>query len=258
MRKLLFVIAVLTMTGCKILDPSIMLRTEKDYAFDQIPDTLSEQYRLAPNDIIRFRLFSNDGFKLIDVISQQSSGNQSSILQFSPTYQIEFDGFVKLPILGRTKISGLTLREAEFFLEEKYSEYYNNPYAILQVTNRRVIIFPGQSGQATVINLQNDNTTLLEALALVGGLGNDAQAHKIKIIREEDGERKIFQIDLSTIDGINEGSMVIQANDIIYVEPRVKVVREVLNEITPVIQLVNTTVSLLTTYFLIQNLTKGD
>ncbi len=46
-------------------------------------------------------------------------------------------------------------------------------------------------------------------------------------------------IDLSTIEGINNADMVVQANDIIYVEPIADIAREVLADVTPVISLLS-------------------
>ena len=238
-----------------MLDQSIMLRTPEGYEFAAIPDTLTGEYNLETNDIIQFRLFSNDGFKLVDVVSQESNNNRI-FMNNMPSYKIDFDGTSKLPVLGRIKLSGMTLREAELFLEEQYAAFYNNPYILLTVNNRRVIIFPGNSGNATVLNLQNDNTTLIEALARVGGLKNDAKANKIKVIRGPRENPEVFLIDLSTIEGIKDGSMVLQSNDIIYVEPRVRPVVEVTKEITPLIGLISATTSLVTSIYSLVLLTQ--
>ncbi len=257
MKKFLFFVCIVSgLSSCKILDPSIMLTTPPDYQFSEIPDSSGAEYKLAANDIIQFRLFSNDGFKIIDIINQQGGGAQLQSLNFSPSYIIKYGGTAKLPILGETKLSGLSLREAELYLEGLYSEFYNDPYVVITVSNRRVIVFPGQSGSATVISLTNDNTTLLEALALVGGLGNDAKASQIKVIRGESSDPEVYLIDLSTIDGMKDGGMVLQANDIIYVEPRVNTVKEILGEITPIVGLISTTISLITSAYSVYAITQ--
>jgi polysaccharide export outer membrane protein len=73
---------------------------------------------------------------------------------------------------------------------------------------------------AKVITMANEKTTLIEALALSGGIPPLSKAHNIKIIRGDLSNPIVYQIDLSTLEGAKlGGSMVIQANDIIYVEP---------------------------------------
>ena len=126
----------------------------------------------------------------------------------------------------------MTLREAGLYLEEAYSEYLNNPMVRLQVMNKRVTIFPGGSGgSAKVINLVNNNTTLIEALALAGGI-NDGKAYKIKLIRGDLKNPTIYQIDLSTVEGLKQADLVLQANDIIYVEPA-KVLTQFMKDFNP-------------------------
>ena len=44
-----------------------MLKTPKDYTYDKIVDSLSKQdYKIDFNDIVNVRIFSNDGFKIVD------------------------------------------------------------------------------------------------------------------------------------------------------------------------------------------------
>jgi polysaccharide export outer membrane protein len=98
------------------------------------------------------------------------------------TYLVRQDGLLELPEVGVIRLEGLTLEEAEELLEEAYSSFYNSPYIVLRVTNKRVLMFPGESGRAMVVTLENMNTTLLEVLALAGGIGGRANASKVKLI----------------------------------------------------------------------------
>lgn len=231
-----------------------MLETDKSYVFDTIStdsaSTFSRQYRLAANDIIEFRLFANDGFRMIDLISMTSGNNQSAnIARQGFDYQLDFEGTVRLPIIGTTGLKGMTIREAEIYLEKRYTEYYVKPFAILRVTNRRVIVFPGNPGSAKVIDLTNNNTTIIEALAQAGGLSENGKAHKVKLIRQTSnpGDPKVYKIDLSNMNNIAQANIVVQANDIIYVEPRRQIASRALREVTPILSLVT---SLFTLYLL--------
>jgi polysaccharide biosynthesis/export protein len=234
----LFIIAVL-LSSCQILNPERMLRTPPGYEYARFPEAQDiQEYVLAANDQLYFRLFTNDGERLIDPVSpmmqQGMRGEQS--------YEIEFDGQVKLPVLGRTKLAGMTLREAEKFLENHYSLYYNRPFVKLQVTNHRVTIFPGgRGGTSSVVYLQNTHTNIFEALAMAGGIA-DGRASRVKLIRGDLTNPQIFLIDLSTIEGVRNANMIIQANDIIYVEPRERVPQRILENVTPYLSLVTTAI----------------
>jgi len=240
---------VYSVSSCGLLNQSIMLKTKKSYVFDTIPDTLELQYKISPNDLLSFRLFSKDGFKLIDITSMAQQGNFNFNRNFVE-YLVEFDGKAKLPILGRVVLAGMTLREAELYLQDLYRDYYNDPFVMLSVTNRRVIVFPGNDGSATVINLLNNNTTLMEAMAMAGGISDNGKAQKIKLIRTTPGQDSstVYQIDLSTIEGLKYANMIVQANDIIYVQPRLRIASDVIREITPIISLITSTIVLVTFY----------
>jgi polysaccharide export outer membrane protein len=251
---LLIGIVSLFLPSCRLLNPSIMLKTDKTYAFDTLSvdssSTFSRQYRLAANDIIEFRLFANDGFRMIDLISMTNGSNQSAaIARQGFDYQLDFEGTVRLPIIGTTSLKGMTVREAELFLEQRYAEYYVKPFAIIRVTNRRVIVFPGNPGDAQVIMLTNNNTTLMEALAQAGGISENGKAHKVKLIRQtaNPGDPKVYKIDLSNMTNIAQANIVVQANDVIYVEPRRQIASRTLREISPIISLAS---SILTIYLL--------
>jgi polysaccharide export outer membrane protein len=246
MRKLLLFAGIaLLLSSCGWLNSSVMLKTGKNYQYSKSPDsTKNADYIISANDVIEFRIFSNDGFKLIDLTSLNQS-NRDYQMNNRMDFLVEFDGFVKLPILGRTKLTGLTIREAELMLEEKYASYYVKPFILMSVQNKRVIIFPGNAGDAKVIPLLNNNTTLIEALALAGGISDDGKAQKVKLIRRIGDKDEVYLIDLSKIEGIKQANLVLQANDIIYVEPRRKIANKALAEIAPIVSLLTSTLVLI-------------
>lgn len=243
MRKLLLFFGIaLLFSGCGWLNPSVMLQTKKGFQYSQIPPDSAKvkEYRISSNDIIEFNLYSNDGFKLVDLTSLNEA-NSIYHLQNPLQYQVEADGFCKLPIIGRIKLNGLTIKEAETMLEGLYAAYYVKPFILMSVLNKRVIVFPGNPGDAKVIPLINTNTTLIEVIALAGGISEDGKAWKVKLIRQNNTDPEkhdIYLIDLSTIEGIRQAGMVVQANDIIYIEPRKRVSSKFIQEIAPVVSLI--------------------
>lgn len=233
------------MNSCKILRPNLMLTTPPGYKYANLNDSLARlTYLLAPNDIISFQIFTNDGFKMVDVINNAQA---SFFVKAEAT--IEADGTIKMPMVGRVKLAGLTIQEAEKKLENLYSEYYIKPFVRLFVNNKRVIVFPGNNAVAKVIPLQNNNTTVLEAIALAGGIPEDGKAYKVKLIRTlPDGKSVVYLLDLSTIDGLSQGQTTVLANDIIYVEPRYRPIQALVRDISPIASLLLTTLIFLRVY----------
>lgn len=231
-------------SSCKVFRSNLMLKTPKEYTYDKIADSLSKQdYKIDANDILNVRIFSNEGFKIVDLAS---TGQISRFIDLD--YVVTRDGTCKLPLIGRVKLAGLSVREATEYLEQIYADYYVKPFVTLSITNKRVIVFPGNGGVAKVLNLTNNNTTVIEALALTGGIAEDGKAYKVKLIRNQDNEKpKVYLMDLSKIEGLAAGNSVVLAHDIIYVEPRYRLARTLVGEITPII-------SLITSAFLIYSL----
>ena len=229
---------VLFFSSCKVFRSNLMLKTSTDFAYDQLQDSVTKQsYKIEVNDLVQVRIFSNDGFKIINI--ENVSGNYARI---DLDYLVEQDGRVKLPLVGKVALSGLTIAEAETFLQKIYNDFYVNPFVSVKVVNKRVIIFPGNGGKAQVINLQNNNTTVIETIALGGGIQEDGKAYKVKLIRNDGKNKpKVYLMDLSKIEGIAMGNTVVMANDIIYVEPRYRFAKTLMGEITPLISLLTST-----------------
>lgn len=232
---------VLFGAGCTI-NRDIMFKTPRGYAFDTVQDTLERQFKIQPDDVLSFKMYANDGFKMIDLINEdESTLRAASRTPF--TYTVDPDGRTKLPVIGEVTIAGLTVRQAELMMEKRYATYYKDPFVLLTVSNRRVVVFPGGGGDAKIIPLENNNTTLLEVLASAGGIANRGDAHRVKLFRRQsDGARKVFQFDLSDIDNLKYGDLVMQADDVLYVQPNAEIARGLLTEITPLITLLTTTV----------------
>jgi len=245
---LLFIIGIsftIGLSSCGI-NANFMLKTPKGFQFDSIPMKPKVDYIIAPNDVFSFRLFANDGFKVIDISAGTSAegpaaiGANRNMGQTFISYLVRQDGKARLPMLGNVQIAGMTKLEAEMNLEKEYAKYYVSPYVQVQINNQRVFVFPGNGADAKVIALENNNTTLLEAIAQAGGIPPRGRAKRVKIIRQNGKEKDVYQIDLSTIDeGLKYVSMIMQANDIIYVEPVPEISQGILNEVTPIVALIS-------------------
>ncbi len=214
-----------------------MFKTKLDYEFDLPKDTVNEGYRISPNDQLIMRLFTNGGARLLALTADDEATRL--LVQNDIFYIVNQNGFVDLPEVGEIFIQGFTLKEAELMLEELYATLYNSPYVFINVTNNRVIIFPGSGGDARVIPLVNNNTTVIEALALAGGVAIRGNASKVKLIRRiPNSDPDVYLMDLSTIEGIQYAGMSVQANDIIYVEPVPEIAGEVLRDISPFVTII--------------------
>ncbi len=234
-----------------------MFRETPNFQYDKFvtgPDSL---YRLAENDIINVRILTNDGENLINVTGDvENAGNQGDNQFGGIPILVEFDGTSKLPLIGRVKLAGLIRREAEDKLEELYKVQYKDPYITITMSNRKVFVFPGSNSNAKVVHFTSDNMNLLQALAEVGGISNTGRAKKVKLIRGDLKNPKVYKIDLSTLEGMKEADLALQSGDIIYVQPYEDPASVFGKNITPYLTAITSVASVITSVALIIALTQ--
>lgn len=206
------------------LNSEFMFQTPKDYVFDvPVIDSSSIDYLIQPNDVISFDLYTNEGSKMLEV-STSSVESQATLRTTDIQYIVNSQGFVEFPVIGLQKVSGLNIAEAQKYIEDLYTPQFNRPYVQLNVLNRRAIVFASPAGEGSVLELGKANISVVEALAKSGGIGQFAKADDIMLFRKIDnGERLVYKIDLSTIEGIQFANMSVEAGDVIYVQTRKRI-----------------------------------
>jgi len=246
MNKLFFLAALVALSSCTIA-PNRMFKTPSDYKFAE--DTIQKSkgpYIIQADDKITLHIFSNDGFKLIDITNSTISQTQTNNEGFE--YLVEENGEVKLPVIGRIKLQGMSIKDAENMLQERYATYYKDPYVVIKVVSRRAYVFISDGGKGVTIHLQNDHTTLFEALALAGGTSNYSKAYHIRIIRGDLKNPQVFKADLSSVEGLKNSELQIYPNDIIYVDAEGNLSRRISTDILPYLSLM-TSLLVLMAYF---------
>jgi polysaccharide export outer membrane protein len=227
---------------------AIMFKVPNGYVFDEMTDAdRNREYKIGINDNLSIFMLPNSGNLLFENIGESFSGTGQLSMMMSrgnrSNYNavVEFDGTIKLPTLGRLYVDNLTVRELELLLEENFRKYFNDPFVNVTANNRRVVIFPGTGGTATILNLVNPNTSLLEGLASAGGIPPNGKSDKVIVIRDHGlASQKIFKIDLSKIDNLGKADFMLQANDIIYVDTRNELVLNFLTRASPYLLVINT------------------
>ena len=261
MRLLILISIIISiLSSCSTLDKSRMLKTPTNYKFKEFVDSVNykKPYRIAIDDQISIQMFSNDGYGFVGIGNQRGGqggqgqggqgqgGQRQGGLGFG--YKVRSDSTIKIPMVGKVKVVGLTLNEIETKFEKILENQVNSPFVIAQIFNRRIYIFQG-GYSASVFQLQNENTTLFEVLAQVGGVYNEGNASRIKIIRGDLKKPDIYKVNLSTIDGMKQADLSMQAGDIIYIDPFINYGNRISRDISSTLGFLS---SLLLVYTLVQ------
>ncbi len=237
-------VLIISLCSCKAYQQDILFKLDKNFTKSDLAEATTEiesNYILKSNDVLLLDVFTNKGEILIDsnfeLIQQGNTQGQQRRDPFQ--YVIQSDGTVTFPLVGSFKIAGMTLFEAELKVAEKFDEVYKKPFVKLRVNNRRVFVLGAPGGK--VIPLPNENTNLIEVLAGVEGLELGAKAQNIKLIRGE----LVYQINLSTISGMRKTNMNVEPSDVIYVEPWRRPWLETLKDVSPVLSLIYSALTLI-------------
>jgi polysaccharide biosynthesis/export protein len=231
--------------SCSSYKQNIMFKPGEKAGIDPINKEVlkaEKNYVIQRNDYLKLEVFSSKGERVIDpdgeLLKQMGNLSQTNIKP-QLSYLVNTEGIAKFPMVGEVNLSGSSLREAEAMLQQLYDIFYKDCFVALSFLNKRVIVLGSVGGQ--VIPLPNENVNLIEVLAMAKGLGNDAKAHNIRVLRND----KVFQIDLSTINGYREGNITIAPGDIIYVEPVRRPFPEAFRDYGPLVSLVVSLTSLI-------------
>lgn len=134
------------------------------------------------------------------------------------SYQIDPEGNIDFPVLGKMALAGLTRTEAESKIKTMLADYLPKAGVNLRVLNFKVsvigeVVRPGEQMVA------GDRFTLLEAISRAGDLTIYGNRKEVMVIREVDGVRTINEIDISDADFVNSPYYYLAHNDMIYIKP---------------------------------------
>jgi polysaccharide biosynthesis/export protein len=240
------IILLFLVFGCQSYRSNIMFQVngEEYRNLKAIADDSDQNYRIRPNDYLSIEVFTNHGERIVDPDFELVQSTPRAYLQDrqSQQYLVMENGFVKLPMVGAIKVNGLTLNEAEKTLETHYNEFYNDVFVILKYNNKRVIVLGAIGGH--VVPLKNENMNLLEVLAMAGGMNDNAKSYNVRLIRGDLKNPEVQIIDLSTIEGMRKASLKVLSDDVVYVEPVRRTIPETLRDVSPMLSLFTTVVTL--------------
>ena len=251
-RSFIGIYILLSVSSCGAYRNRILFSTEEEVIKEELQIAIADatkNYIIQPNDFLELQVYTNDGELLIDpnreIMREIGGGgvNQNVQNMQRPQYLVQSNGVVELPLVGEIEIAGYTLKEATDLLKQQYNEFYEDTYVLLKYINKRVIILGSTGGQ--VIPLFNENTNLIEVLALAGGVSTNSRTDIIRLIRGDLDDPEVRVIDLSTIEGMRQASLKILPGDIVYVQPVQRITSEVLRDISPIFSLITSTLTLI-------------
>ncbi|MBQ7460862.1 MAG: polysaccharide biosynthesis/export family protein [Bacteroidaceae bacterium] len=228
---LLTLMALLLMSSC-VSTKKIVYFQDPDELFRQAQQ-ITQQYemRLKPADQLLIKVTCSEP-ELLTIFAQDvmmgTSGNTGSIninqgqgnMTNAYGYTVNNDGVIILPAVGPVSVAGLTSDEAAKRIEDaiKDAKLILDPKVTVRLLNGRVSVL-GAVKAPQVVNLTSERNTILDVLSRCGDIADTGLRQKITLYREQNGEIKKYEIDLTKADVFKNEAYYVQQNDLIYVEP---------------------------------------
>lgn len=163
-------------------------------------------------------LFNTGSIPSVGSSSMQLPG--SGVNSNANIYEVDSEGMIFFPQIGKLKIEGLTKEGITVLLNSLLKDkYLTNPYYVIQFLNLKITVF-GDVNKPGVYPLVRANTNIFEALTLAGDLTYYAKRENVLVIREQDGRRVFARIDITKPDVFNSPYYYLQQNDMVFVDMR--------------------------------------
>ena len=191
---------------------------------------------IQPMDMISIVVSSRDPelarIYNLPVVTYQA-GSESSVSNFNQRligYSVDNDGNIQFPELGTIHVAGLNRWQLAELIREKLSSLVKDAVVTVQFMNFKISV-TGEVTSPGVFDISGDKITIFEAISLARNLTIYGRRDGVYVIREQNGSRTIYQVDLRTVDMFNSPAYYLQQNDVVYVEPnKVRAGQSTINE----------------------------
>lgn len=180
------------------------------------------------------RNLSNDYLKIGDILEirvtssiQEASLPYNNLNNVTDITQRQLEGYkidsnyeINMPFLGKISARNLTIREFENVIRNVLinNNHLKNPSVRITVINHKFTVL-GEVKNPGTFHFVDDGLNILQAIGYAGDITIDGKRKDIKLIREENGKRKIYSIDLNDQKSISLSTYEIIDGDIIIVDP---------------------------------------
>lgn len=161
---------------------------------------LEDGYRIAPMDTVSVKVFKMD--------------------DLSGDYQVDLVGNISLPLIGEVRAVNMTTAELDRTLTDRFGQkYLENPDVSVGIKESagRIVTVDGAVKNAGAFNTVG-RMTLMQAVALAGGITEDANPRRVAIFRQIDGQRQAAAFDLVSIRRGEMDDPRVYAGDIIVID----------------------------------------
>jgi polysaccharide export outer membrane protein len=222
MKRLLpFIAFILILTSCSTNKQMQYLQDVNHYPKTKI---ISNKYTLQPNDILKIDVYSTNTEA---AIPYNKLGAFSSKVANATLQSLQLEGYLisseykfNFPILGDISVKDKTVEELEIEIKQLLiqGQHLLDPLVNVRLLNGKFTVL-GEVQKPGTYSFVENRISILQALGYAGDLTIDGIRKEINLIREMDGERNVYTVDLTDAETMNATTFYMQPNDVIIVQP---------------------------------------
>ena len=135
-------------------------------------------------------------------------------------YVVSNEGDINFPSLGSLHVAGLNRWELQDLIRDRLSDegLLKDAVVTVEFLNFKISVLGEVSAPGTY-SVTGDKITILQALALARDLTIYGQRENVQVIREQNGKRQIYMMDLTNSSIFDSPAYYLQQNDVVYVTP---------------------------------------
>lgn len=136
-------------------------------------------------------------------------------------FRVNRAGNIEFPIFGTLSVGGKTTGEISRMIQKRMIDegYINDAVVNTKIMSFKVTVM-GEVKQPGTQTYQGERLTILEAIGKAGDLLNTAYRDNILVIREENGKRTAYEVNLLDNQAVfTSPAYYLQQNDVVYVQP---------------------------------------
>jgi len=214
-------ISALLLSACGALENILYLQ---DMTIDN-PESIerSADITLQPSDMVSIVVSSRDSelasqFNL-PIISYSQGGQMVNYNNRVLGYTVNSAGDIDFPVLGTLHVAGLTRGQVSNMIKNSLiaEELLKDPVVTIEFMNLSISIL-GEVRSPGRFSINRDRITLLEAISMAGDLTIQGKRNGVFVVREENGIRTNYAVDLRSAELFNSPVYYLKQNDAIYVQ----------------------------------------
>ncbi len=218
--SIIILLAVLVFSCVPQRDTVYLQSNEAASAGDKVFDNIKKENTIQVFDQIYVQVSSFDDGNINFMSNDQNryGGGRSEADLAMVSYTVDQEGAIKLPILGKTIISGLTTEAAAEKVRSELDSYLNTPSVKITFVNKSITILGSVNSPGRYF-YASEYLSVFQALGMAGDISEYGNRKEVVLVRDIDNKIVHKRINLTNIELLASENMYIQPGDVLYVEP---------------------------------------